>query len=195
MRTSPSIPAPKDLGRVAGADAALTFASVVGVAPAARSIGEPHEAAGHAPPRGGTHMTTRITGALVAAAMLTAGLAAPAAAAVINGTSGPDLLIGTTADDTIHGYGGLDQIRGKAGADRIYAGNDSKRDLVHGGPGNDVIFSRFGDTVYGGLGDDVIHVGVAAWRTTQVYCGPGVDHVYGNTDSFLVRLHGCEKVN
>lgn len=122
--------------------------------------------------------------ALPAAVLVMVSLAAPAAAAVINGTSGPDVLVGTARADTIHGFGG---------ADRIYAGNDSRRDLLYGGPGNDLIFARFGDRVYAGRGNDVVRVRPAAWQHAYVDCGPGYDHLYGST--WLVGHRGCEKVN
>lgn len=116
---------------------------------------------------------------LPVAALLTISLATPADAAVINGTSGPDVLTGTAKADTIRGYGGLDRIYGKAGADRLFAGRDNKRDQVYGGLGNDRLHVWFGDSAYAGRGNDVVrlHAG-APWAMTHIYCGPGYDRLY-----------------
>jgi Ca2+-binding RTX toxin-like protein len=138
-------------------------------------------------------MITRLTRAVSAAALLTVGLAAPAAAAVIDGTRGPDVLVGTAEADTIRGFGGADKIYGRAGSDRIYAGRDNKRDLLRGGPGNDRINARLGDTVHAGRGNDIVWVRPAAWKMAHIYCGPGYDRLYGY-NSWLVSQRGCEEM-
>lgn len=137
-------------------------------------------------------MKSRLGRALPVAALLAVSIAAPAAAAVIDGTSGPDVLVGTANEETMRGFGGADKIYGKGGADRIYGGHDSKKDLLYGGPGNDVIYARFGDRVYAGRGNDVVRVRGAAWKWTIVNCGPGYDRITGN-NPWLVGWSGCEK--
>lgn len=161
-------------------------------------------------------MITRLTRALSITALVTVSLAAPAAAAVINGTSGPDVLVGTRSADTIHGYAGADKLHGKAGndwlyagrgadsvyagygADHIYGGRDGKRDVLYGGPGNDRIIAWLGDRVYAGRGNDVVRVLVdqdVPAHYGSVYCGPGYDRLYGFTNSWLLFKDGCEEVH
>jgi Ca2+-binding RTX toxin-like protein len=158
-------------------------------------------------------MNRRLTRALPVAALLAAGLAAPATAAVINGTSGPDVLVGTAGADTIRGFGGADRIYGKAGrdalypgrgrdrvyggrgADRIFAsGNDWKVDRLYGGRGPDHIYASF-DIVSAGYGNDVIEVfgrrlGMAI---AEVDCGPGHDTLITHGHPFVNR-NDCEHV-
>ncbi|MGN6130383.1 MAG: hypothetical protein ACTHOK_08590 [Nocardioidaceae bacterium] len=139
-------------------------------------------------------MSKRLTGALAGAALISVGLAAPAAAAVINGTSGPDVLIGTTKADAIRGYAGADRIYAKAGGDTVYTGKDRKRDQVWAGPGADRIHGRSGDYIHAGAGNDVIRLtNVKVMATTIVWCGPGRDRVYGLSDlGFYSHTYGCE---
>ena len=146
-------------------------------------------------------MANRPIRALPVAALLAAGLAAPAAASVINGTGGPDVLVGTAAADTINGYAGNDTLSGKAGADRLYggrgsdrmyAGDDARRDLLYAGSGPDRVYARMFDKVYAGPGNDVIrYVGTRGYfNFLQVDCGPGYDIVYGGWQAKI--LLGCE---
>lgn len=144
-------------------------------------------------------MRTRLVHALPATALLTVSLAAPAAAAVINGTSGNDVLVGTMKADTIRGFQGNDTIRGKGGADtlnggqgadtiyggrgadRIRGGTDVKKDVLYGGPGNDRIVIRKNDRVYAGPGNDVIvRPDYSGMYPLYVWCGPGYDKVLAN---------------
>src|SRR5512139_3973749 len=67
-------------------------------------------------PFGRVTMTTTLIRALPAAILLAVSLAAPAAAEIINGTNGPDVLVGTPSADTIRGFGGNDTLRGRGGA-------------------------------------------------------------------------------
>lgn len=131
---------------------------------------------------------------LPVAGLLVVGLAGPAAAAVVNGTNGPDVLVGTAKADTIRGYGGADKIYGKAGGDHIYTGKDRKRDRVYAGPGADHIYARTGDYVHAGAGNDVIRVtNVKIMATTIIWCGPRHDTVYGlGSVGFSTATHGCE---
>ena len=153
-------------------------------------------------------MRNRMMRALPVAALLTASLATPAMAAVINGTSGPDVLVGTDQSDTIRGYGGNDVLRGKgraddlyggAGADRIYGGVELRPDVLYGRSGNDKIFVRGNDTVYAGRGNDVIKPYKPSWGMVPVHidCGPGYDRVIG-INPWLVSLmkgHSCEVID
>lgn len=132
-------------------------------------------------------MGNRLTRALPVAALLTASLAAPAAAGVIDGTSGPDVLVGTRGADTIRGYGGNDVLRGRRGADhlyggrgadRIYAGKDHRPDMVYGRAGNDRIYVDVFDTVYAGRGNDVIIPKITSMSAyLRINCGPGDDRI------------------
>lgn len=138
-------------------------------------------------------MSNRLTRALPVAALLTASLAAPAAAAVIDGTSGPDVLIGTHGADTIRGYGGNDVLRGGRGADhlyggrgadRLYGGIDKRPDVVYGRAGNDRIYVGTFDTVYAGPGNDVIipvRKLINMSGKLRVNCGPGYDRILGHS--------------
>lgn len=79
-------------------------------------------------------MATRLIRVLPLAALLTAGLAAPATAAVINGTGGPDVLAGTAKADTIRGFGGADRIRADR-ATRVPGGPRMPKPRVRSGSG------------------------------------------------------------
>lgn len=144
--------------------------------------------------------------ALAIAALLVLSLSAPAVAAVINGTGGPDVLTGTRGADTIRGYagndvlsgrGGADYLYGGTGADRLYGGKDLNPDVLYGGTGSDHLYVRGRDTVYAGAGNDVIHgLPYMAMYSVKVNCGPGYDRVVG-VGSWLLGLfphegHGCE---
>lgn len=139
-------------------------------------------------------MWTRLIRALPAAALVTVSLAAPAAASVVNGTGGPDVLVGTANADTIRGYGGADTIYGKAGPDLIYAGKDLSWDHVYGGPGNDRIYvSR--DYVYGGSGNDIVVLPKKrGMYLTFINCGPGYDQVYNYPGAWFAGAKGCERL-
>ena len=146
-------------------------------------------------------MKNRMIRALAVAALLTAGLAAPAMAAVINGTGGSDVLIGTARADTIRGYAGNDVLRGRGGADhlyggrgadRLYGGKDLRPDLLSGRSGNDHFYVRGRDTVYAGAGNDVIHgLPYMGFYVVKVNCGPGYDRVVG-INPWLLGLGGSD---
>lgn len=134
--------------------------------------------------------------ALPVAALVVASIAAPVAARVIDGTSGPDVLVGTA----IHGRGGADRIFGTGGPDTIHGGRDMKRDRLYGGSGNDRIHAYTGDRVYAGSGNDVIWIrGGVGMAMTRVDCGSGRDHVYGVGGTRQGWLHSiakdCERID
>jgi Ca2+-binding RTX toxin-like protein len=144
-------------------------------------------------------MKNLVIRALPVAALMTAGLAAPATAEVIDGTDGPDVLIGTAQADTIRGYAGNDVVRGRGaadhlyggtGADRLYGGKDLKPDVLYGSAGNDHFYVRGRDTVYAGAGNDVIHgLPYQSMLVVKVHCGPGYDRVVG-LNPWLIGLGG-----
>jgi Ca2+-binding RTX toxin-like protein len=152
-------------------------------------------------------MHTRVLRALPVALLLAVGIAAPATAAVIDGTPGPDRLIGTSKADRIHGYAGNDVLKGRvgadllsggSGADRLYPGKDSQTDMLRGGAGRDHIWVRIGptghgvDTAYAGAGNDRIRmVNTYGWVAPAIHCGAGEDTVvlpYG----YDTKITGCE---
>jgi Ca2+-binding RTX toxin-like protein len=151
------------------------------------------------PSEGVRIMRTHLIRALPAAALLTVSLAAPAVAAVIDGTNGPDVLTGTASPDTIRGYKGTDTLYGKGGADRLYGGRDTRRDLLYGGGGRDHIYARGLDWVYAGGGNDTIRVthldpyAGQGGRHTRVYCGPGDDTVITSAPNWFWTF-SCEHV-
>lgn len=57
----------------------------------------------------------------------------------INGLNGDDLIYGRDGNDNIHGDRDSDRIYGEAGNDSLYGGVDY-RDVLYGGPGNDVYY-------------------------------------------------------
>lgn len=149
--------------------------------------------------------------AIPATALLLAGLAGPALAEVVNGTNGPDVLYGTAEADTIRGYkgadtvyaragndtvyGGLgaDRIYGRTGADRLYPGDDSKKDVLRGGPGPDRINARTPDVVYAGDGNDTVRVvETHGWDFPIIDCGPGRDTVIAPYTGF--GMSSCERM-
>lgn len=157
-------------------------------------------------------MSKRLTGALAGAALISVSLAAPAAAAVINGTSGPDVLVGTAKADAIHGFGGSDTLYGKAGndqlyggrgpdgvyggggADAIYGGRDARRDILRGGAGPDRIYAIGPDVVFAGRGNDRI-VLVDNIPRLKVYCGSGHDTViFRHRDWPPMVVQDCESI-
>ena len=101
---------------------------------------------------------------------------AVAAAAVIVGTPGNDILRGTEQADRISAFAGNDLVYARGGGDDVRAGmgDDGVRaadgnDLVYGGRGNDIVAGGDGnDHLYGGSDSD------------QVNGGNGNDRVSGN---------------
>lgn len=110
--------------------------------------------------------------------------------AIINGTSGNNLLLGTLLNDLINGGAGHDTLYGFDGNDTLDGG--SGNDLLYGGIGNDWMMGGSGvgsDTMYGeegndrvdgGSGNDVLHGGTG---NDTVLGGSGNDLMTGDTGS------------
>jgi len=125
---------------------------------------------------------------LLAAMAVALGLASGMAlAATIVGTDRDETFLGTAYADTIRAKGGADEVRrrgdpdqlyGNAGRDKIYGGF-GKGDRLHGGRGNDRLFS---EDIFSQSG---------AYRDV-VDCGPG--HDFASVD-FRDRVRdNCEEV-
>jgi len=104
-------------------------------------------------------------GTTIALALVLAAAAVPAAAAMMSGTSGPDVIAGSWANDVIHGHAGNDRLSGGRG-----------NDVIMGGPGN--------DRLVGGPGHDVITGGPGA---DAINCGTGKDTVYADASDTLTN--------
>ncbi len=100
-----------------------------------------------------TSRPVRLSLAVGAAGVLLTG--APAWAADLSGTDGPDVLAGTLSPDVIQGLAGGDVLRGRAGGDRMFGGEGS--DDLYGQPGKDFLDGGPGDDwLDGGTGPDVL---------------------------------------
>jgi hypothetical protein len=136
----------------------------------------------------GEKMTKRRTALLVTtmtlAVLLICGVAL---AATITGTERDETLIGTSYADTIRAKGGADEVRGLGGPDQLYG--NAGRDKISGGFGK-------GDRLHGGFGNDRLFSGdifsqSGAYRDA-VDCGPG--HDFASVD-FRDRVRAnCEVV-
>lgn len=71
--------------------------------------------------------------------------------AVLNGTTGADLLSGGAADDTVTGLSGSDTLNGGAGADKVSGGEGG--DTLTGGAGDDLLFGFGASDSVAGSGD------------------------------------------
>ncbi|NGN44711.1 hypothetical protein G6N74_27010 [Mesorhizobium sp. CGMCC 1.15528] len=94
--------------------------------------------------------------------------------AVVNGTSGADILDGfgdavTEGDDLIHGYGGDDTIYGLGGDDTIYG--DEGADTLYGGAGSDYLS---GDE---DAGPGTVTDFMAGGAGTDTYFSDGFDNI------------------
>jgi Ca2+-binding RTX toxin-like protein len=84
--------------------------------------------------------------------------------AIINGTSGDDILNGTNSADQIFGFAGNDILNGNGGNDQLDGGTGA--DTMSGGTGNDVYFvDDVGDSVIesSGQGTDQVRTTLAAY--------------------------------
>lgn len=132
-----------------------------------------------------------------------------AAAAVVNGTSGDDVLEGTSNPDTLNGYDGNDILYGYGGDDVLWSGpgsdvsrGDNHNDTIHGEGGNDKLYGADGndelrggdgsDSLTGNAGDDRFYDRGDA-HVDEFYCGLGNDTVYAESNDFVATT--CETVN
>lgn len=114
----------------------------------------------------------------------------PLVGAVLDGTSGNDVICGGDGPDTIHGNGGTDQVFGGAGGDRIEASG-----TLDGGDGADTICgSAAADTIRGGNGGDVIAGGPGADVIDGGFDEDLIVADNGPGDSSLVFIVGCAGV-
>lgn len=95
------------------------------------------------------------------------------------GTPGNDLLIAGLSFD-----GFQDLVLGLGGNDEIDAGTGTGRNILSGGPGNDIIFVNNTDRAYGDEGDDVLDAGDGGGNNA-LYGGPGNDVLYAGTGDKL----------
>ncbi len=108
--------------------------------------------------------------------------------ALINGTSGNDILNGTGFDDTINGGSGNDTLFGNAGNDKLDGG--AGNDILWGGIGNDTLNGGSGtgaDTLYGEDGDDTLDGGSGV---DTLWGGSGNDIIKGGSGTDVDILHG-----
>lgn len=118
------------------------------------------------------------------------------AAAVINGTPNPDVIVAVgIGNNTIVGNAGDDVICAGPGNDLVYGGRGN--DNILAGTGNDYVFGEDGDdTLQGQDGVDNLH-GLAG--ADRIYGHNGNDALYGGTGRDLLvghagadSLHGGE---
>ena len=94
---------------------------------------------------------------------------------VIDGTSGPDVIVGLGGNDEIDGHGGNDTICGGGGADNI--DGDFGSDTLIGGQGRDELDGDSGnDVLRGGRGNDDLDANAG---DDTLNGGPGFDHGEG----------------
>ena len=130
-----------------------------------------------------------------------------------------ELIFGTPFDDVINGGAGRDIILGLAGNDELNAGDDSQRDYLFGGEGDDRLLapgsalsigegeiegkaSQSANYEFGGPGDDYLRGGdgedvqYGGDGNDKLLGGDGIDYQYGNDgDDVLVGngLPGADK--
>lgn len=81
--------------------------------------------------------------------------------AIVNGTSGNDILKDSFSHDEMNGFGGDDQLLGGRGDDTLNGGDGN--DLLDGGSGNDILNGDAGaDFIMGGDGNDQLDGGTGA---------------------------------
>jgi Ca2+-binding RTX toxin-like protein len=116
----------------------------------------------------------------------------------ITGGYGLDSLHGDAGNDTIDGSYGGDDIFGGDGDDILRAGNDSLRNYLDGGNGNDKLYGSYGgdrlfgrngnDTLFGYAGNDKLDGGTGLDR---LFGGDGDDELHsGRDDDQQDRMYG-----
>jgi Ca2+-binding RTX toxin-like protein len=121
---------------------------------------------------------------------------------ILHGGTGNDSLFGGDGDDFLYGDAGNDQIDGAAGLDMIWGGdgNDvigsrvfyrvlNDGDVIHGGTGNDSIFTSGGGEAYGDEGNDSLSGNVNSEGSvlgTLLDGGSGNDSLFGGLGDRLI---------
>jgi Ca2+-binding RTX toxin-like protein len=82
---------------------------------------------------------------------------------VLYGGKGNDSLYGNELNDYLDGGTGTDQLSGDTGNDYLYGGDDTERDILDGGAGNDTLVMGVNDIATGSSGNDIY-----IWDTHQV---------------------------
>jgi Ca2+-binding RTX toxin-like protein len=115
--------------------------------------------------------------------------------AVVEGTTGEDVIVGGTVNDTINGLEANDRLYGNAGDDVLNGGGG--KDTLLGGEGADELDGGLGiDTLIGGAGDDVLGGAAdsldatrATWNGTQYL---GNEYTGGTGDDTLRGTRGAD---
>jgi Ca2+-binding RTX toxin-like protein len=112
--------------------------------------------------------------------------------ALVNGSSGDDVLVGGSAVDTLKGGGNRDTLRGGGGSDRLEGENGD--DELEGGPGDDVALGGEGDDRLFGLAPG--SGAAAADGDDRLDGGDGNDIVDGDAgDDVLVGGRGRDSLD
>ncbi|MGZ8285657.1 MAG: M10 family metallopeptidase C-terminal domain-containing protein [Allosphingosinicella sp.] len=114
--------------------------------------------------------------------------------AILNGTSGNDVIIGTSDGDTIEGLAGADRLEGLVGDDILRGGDQNDRlldgegnDTLEGGGGDDIISDSYGnDSSNGGDGNDYIE---SIYSGNDVILGGA-----GNDEAIIDDIFGAHDV-
>jgi Ca2+-binding RTX toxin-like protein len=126
------------------------------------------------------------------AAVLALGVAVPAYAAHVTGTSGDDTLIGTPSADVIKGLAGDDSAWGRRGPDVIQGGAGADR--LQGMRGRDRLSGGAGaDRLYGPRGKDVLDDARGASVDT-LSGGRGADRIFANFRDIVVGGPGDDRI-
>ena len=112
-----------------------------------------------------------------------------AAALVVSGTPGADIMTDSDMDDTLYGLGGNDQLSGDRGHNVLYGGDGNDHLYALNGYYNVTYYYSSGSVLstdywgrnemYGGAGDDILNVQKGT-RDTMFEGGSGNDNIYGS---------------
>jgi CSLREA domain-containing protein len=102
---------------------------------------------------------------------------------IVQGTSGPDVLVGNQFRNELDGRAGNDRIFGKGNDDCLYGGRGN--DFIQGGAGADLLIGGSGnDRLSGGTNEDVI---IAGPGNDRLYGGPDDDRLYGGPGNDYIK--------